>query len=65
MSDIDDTLAEVASAPRKATGDMGSVENHSIPDLIKLADREAAGNAVDSEGRPRMHVSRMKSPGAV
>jgi len=65
MADIEDTLVDVAEAPRKASGDMGSVENHSIPDLIKLADRAAAADAFDSEGRPRMHVSRMKSPGAV
>ena len=65
MADIDDTLAEVAAAPRKATGDMGSVENHSIPDLIKLADRTAAASAKDSSGRPRLNISRMVPPGAV
>ena len=63
MADIEDTLAEVAAAPRKAQGDMGSVENHSIPDLLKLADRAAAAAAVDSSGRPRLNISRMVSPG--
>jgi len=36
--DLTDTIASNAAQPRKASGDSGSVENHSLDDLIK-ADR--------------------------
>ena len=66
MTDADDTLAEVASAPKKASGDMGSVENHSLLDLMKYADKAAAGSpAFDSDGRPRLRISKMIPPGAI
>jgi len=34
MADISDNLAENAAAPRRAQGDSGSMEQHSLPDQI-------------------------------
>ena len=38
MDDLTDAIEDLAQNPRKVTGDAGSVEEHSIPDLIQ-ADR--------------------------
>ena len=34
MADISDNLAENAAAPKRAQGDAGSAEQHSLPDQI-------------------------------
>jgi len=34
MADRADTISESASTPRKASGDSGSIEQHSLPDQI-------------------------------
>jgi len=62
--DIEEILDNVASGPLKASGDEGSVEQHSISDLIKLADRKAASKGVDSHGRPRIFMCKLVPPGS-
>lgn len=46
FSELEKTILETASGPKKVSGDAGSVEQHSISDLIKadkyLASKEAA-----------------------
>jgi len=45
MSDtIKDAIEQSATGPRKASGDSGSVEQHSLPDQI-AADKYAEGRA--------------------
>ena len=39
---IEDTLDAAATKPKKVSGDAGSVEMPSVPELIQLADRTAA-----------------------
>lgn len=34
--DLTQAFEDAATAPKKATGDNGSIEQHSIPDLIEL-----------------------------
>lgn len=59
----EEILSDAAEGPKKVAGDMGSMEQHPIPDLIKLADRTAAAAAVDSKGRPRLNICRLVPPG--
>lgn len=44
--ELDDTIEQNAKGPAKASGDAGSVEQHSLPDQIEadryLASKEAA-----------------------
>ena len=42
---IEDTLDTAATKPKKVSGDAGSVEMPSIPELIQLADRTAGKTA--------------------
>ena len=65
MAEIEDILTDAAVGPKQAQGDMGSMSQHPIGDLIKLADRTAAAKAVDSRGRPRLQMTRFVPPGAV
>ena len=65
MTESEDNLDDVASGPKRASGDSGSIDQHSLSDLMKYADRKAAASAFDSKGRPRLHVSRMIPPGAI
>lgn len=49
MPDLSDQIEADAAAPKKAQGDMGSVEKHPLPDLIAadkyLKAQEAAANS--------------------
>ncbi len=65
MTDTEVNLDALAAGPRKASGDSGSIEQHSLKDVMAYADRKAAKNAIDSRGRPRLHMSKMNPPGAV
>ena len=47
---LDDTLLEVASGPKKVTGDSGSVEQHSIRELIELDRHITAKEAAKKPG---------------
>ena len=51
MADLDSTIEESAKSPKKASGDEGSVEMHSIPDQI-AADNHLANKAATSGGKP-------------
>ena len=42
--DLDNTIRENATGPRKASGDSGSIEQHSLADQI-AADKHLAGKA--------------------
>ena len=42
--DLNDTIQDNASGPRKASGDSGSVEQHSLPDQI-AADKHLSSKA--------------------
>lgn len=42
---IEDTLDDAATKPKKVSGDAGSVEMPSVPELIQLADRTAGKTA--------------------
>ncbi|MDD3586667.1 MAG: hypothetical protein PHQ75_05750 [Thermoguttaceae bacterium] len=51
ISDLEQVILETASGPKKVSSDAGSVEQHSLSDLIKaekyLASKEAAkGNGI-------------------
>jgi len=64
--DIDDIIEEVMAAPKRAQGDMGSMENHSIPDLIALkkflAGQEVVGGTTTKS--PKLLINRLVPPGA-
>lgn len=44
--EIKDALLENAQGPKRAQGDQGSVEQHSLPDQIAAAKFAAASNAL-------------------
>lgn len=61
---IDSAIAAAASEPAKMSGDAGSVEQRSIPDLIALDKHVASKNAA-SRGAPfGMRFARIVPPGA-
>lgn len=62
--DLEDTIEEVASSPKKITGDNGSVEEHSIDDLIK-ADRYLASKRAKAAGGIGVRFLKIKGPGAI
>lgn len=49
-SNLEDTIRENASGPKKATGDSGSIEQHSLQDQIAadkyLASKEAVKHGI-------------------
>lgn len=62
MSDLEDQIKEVAENPKKVAGDSGSVEEHSIDDLIK-ADKYLASKEAGRLGRG-FRISKIVAPGA-
>ena len=50
MADLDLTIEESAKSPKKASGDEGSVEMHSIKDQI-AADNHLANKAATTGGK--------------
>lgn len=50
MAELDTTIEESAKSPKKASGDEGSVEMHSISDLI-AADNHLANKAATKGGK--------------
>lgn len=62
-SELDDRIDEVAAGPKRAQGDMGSIEEQSLDDLIKLKKFQAAEAAAGSSG-PRLLIVRLVPPGA-
>jgi hypothetical protein len=51
-----DQIAENATAPAKASGDRGSMEQHPLPDQIEAAKFVAARDAVKGRPFPVRHV---------
>jgi len=60
--DLADTIRENASGPAKASGDSGSVEQHSLSEQIE-ADRYLASKQAMKNG-PRFRMTRLSPPGA-
>ena len=48
--DLDETILENAQGPAKASGDAGSMEQHSLPDQIEADRYLAAKKAARSKG---------------
>lgn len=61
--DIKNEISENAKGPKKATGDMGSVEQHSLPDQIAADRYLSSQNAVKSKMRGFI-LGRFKPGGA-
>lgn len=55
MADISDDLVENATAPKRAQGDSGSMEQHPLPDQIE-ADRYVKSNSAARKGLGIRHV---------
>jgi len=63
MSIDSDDINELAQAPKKTTGDDGSIEERPIGEVIE-ADRYTAGKQATSSGPPYgMRIGRLKKPG--
>ena len=60
---LDQTLAENAKGPKKAQGDAGSVEQHSLPDQI-AADRYLASKQAMKTKMKGLRLSKLVPPGA-
>ena len=61
--DLADTIRENAAQPAKASGDSGSMEQHSLVDQIE-ADRYLASKQAMKKG-PGFRMTRLSPPGAV
>lgn len=62
MAENADTINDNAQAPRRVTGDSGSVEQHSIPDQI-AADKYAASKRASSRGMGGIRFTKLIPPG--
>lgn len=59
---IGEQIEDSALGPRRAQGDMGSVEQHSLPDQI-AADKYLLSKSRFASGKIKLHTMRMISPG--
>lgn len=66
MAELEDTILENAQGPAAASGDSGSVTQHSLQDQI-AADRYLASKAAaaSSTGNRGLRFNRIVPPGAV
>ncbi len=62
-SNLEQTIAENASGPKRAQGDSGSVEQHSLKDQIG-ADRYLASKEASKRPDRGLRMSRIAPPGA-
>ncbi len=62
--DLKQTIAENAAGPKKAQGDAGSVEQHSLQDQI-AADRYLASKEAAKVGPKALRFTRTVPPGSV
>lgn len=62
-NDLSNQIAQNAGAPRRAQGDSGSMEQHSLPDQI-AADRYLASKAAMKSRRKGLRFVKFISPGA-
>jgi hypothetical protein len=60
---LEQTIADNAQGPKKAQGDAGSVESHSLQDQIAADRYLAAKQAVRSRGKG-LRISKLVPPGA-
>jgi hypothetical protein len=61
---LEQTISENAQGPKKAQGDAGSIEQHSLQDQIAADRYLAAKQAVRSRGKG-LRMSKLVPPGAV
>jgi hypothetical protein len=59
-----DAIEENARGPKRAQGDGGSMEQHSIPDLIALDKYKAAKDATATRGAGVLRYIQLVPPGA-
>lgn len=62
--DLSDAIEENAKGPKKATGDSGSFEQHSLPDQI-AADKHLASKKATKTKNRGIRFSKFIPPGAV
>jgi hypothetical protein len=61
--DLKDSIAENAQGPRRAQGDSGSMEQHSLPDQI-AADKYLASKQALQRRTPPIKMFKLRPPGA-
>lgn len=61
--DLEQTIRQNAEGPAKASGDAGSVEQHSLADQI-AADRYLASKAVAKSKNRGLRLNKLVPPGA-
>lgn len=64
MSDLSDQIEDAAAAPKKVQNDAGSVEAHSLDELI-AADRYLASKAAAQSAGRGLVLGQFKPPGTV
>lgn len=65
MSDLANDIEAAASEPRKASGDSGSMEAHSLPDQIE-ADKYIQSNAAVANTSSRgIRFNKIVPPGSI
>ena len=62
-ANLDQSIADNATGPAKASGDSGSVEQHSLTDQIE-ADRYLASKAATKRRDRGLRMNRLSPPGA-
>ena len=62
-ANLDQSIADNAAGPAKASGDSGSVEQHSLTDQIE-ADRYLASKAATKRRDRGLRMNRLSPPGA-
>lgn len=63
-TDLTEALVDNATGPKRAKGDQGEMEQHSLPDQIAV-DRYVRNQAAASAGPRALRVSRIVPPGSV
>jgi hypothetical protein len=61
--DLTEAIEEAANSPRRAKGDEGEFESHSLPDLIQ-ADNHLASKRAGRNPIKAMRMSKIVPPGA-
>jgi len=62
--ELDDTIQQNAAGPKSASGDAGSMEQHSLPDQI-AADRYLASKKAARSKGLGVRLTKVVPPGAV
>ena len=63
-SDIENAVAASAQGPARAAGDLGSMDQHPLPDVIEAAKFAAAQAGVKTKSRG-LRFTKLGAPGAV